>query len=225
MNLNQIRMLAALTAAFFLAACGPQAGSQVAVIDLSEVARATGEDENIRQRAEDGRTELTNQLQSLAQTLDVQIATEREKIGVAPNEQDAERLQQMTAQARQQIAQAQQSAQQQAAQMETTLVFEFRDALVPLAEKIALSRGLKMVLSNDAYIFWADETINITDEVITAWQAQQGPDETADAPAAMAEPEAAVEEAIAEIAADLAEASDAATEAATEAAPEAETAE
>lgn len=159
-----------LAAAFLLTGCGPQPqASQIAVIDLSAIARATGEDEVIRQRAEAGREELTAQLQQLATNLDAQLADEREKAGTEPSAEDAARLEQLGVQARQQLGQAQQEAQQQATQMESDLVYEFREAVMPVAEGIAKDKGAVVILSNDAYIFWADESINITAEVITAW--------------------------------------------------------
>ena len=108
--------LAIAATALFLAGCDqlPQAGgSSIAILDLAAVAKATGQDEVIRQQAEQARGELTAQLQQLAANLDAQLATEREKAGITPNEADAQRLQELTMQARQQISSAQQQAQNQ----------------------------------------------------------------------------------------------------------------
>lgn len=164
--------LAAL-AALALTACQPaDTGSTVAVLDLGALAQATGEDELIREKAEAGRVELNTQLQQLATDLDQQINAEREKLGESPSEEEAARIQQLTTQARQQIGQAQQQAQQQANQMELNLVDEFREAVLPLAQDIAKEKGVRLILSSDAYVFWADSSVDITAEVITAWQAQ-----------------------------------------------------
>lgn len=178
-------LLLTAVAATYLTGCGPQqaAGGQVAIIDLSIVARETGQDVVIRERAEEGINELTNQLQQLAAGLDQQLADEREKAGETPSAEDAARLQQLTTQARQQVSQAQQTAQQQANDLEAQLVEDFRQDLLPLAQKIAAERGLSLILSQDVFVFWVDDSVDITDAVVAAWQAQ--------APAAAAEPAAA----------------------------------
>jgi len=228
-NLQSLAISLTVAAALLLAACSPQSPTdtqssqpQVAVIDLGKVAQDTGQDIVIRDRAEAGIAEINNQLQQLAADLDEQLTTERDKIGVAPNEQEAARLQQLRAQARQQVNQAQMQAQQQANDLESQLVLEFREELMPLAEKIASDRGLKLILSKDIFIFWADDAIDITADVVAAWQAQvpelevTAPDgETAESPAAEAE---SASEVVVEANEDTAQAATEAAEAATEAA-------
>jgi Skp family chaperone for outer membrane proteins len=178
-------------------------GSGVAILDLSAVAKATGQDEAIRQQAEAARAELGAQLQQLATNLEAQLAEEREKVGVPPSEADVQRLQEMTAQARQQINDAQTLAQNQAGQFENTLVTEFRAKIDPLAEKIARQRGASAVLAADSYLFWFDPETDITDEVIAAWRALPADEAVADAET-QAELEA-VEEELAEVEEEIAE--------------------
>jgi Skp family chaperone for outer membrane proteins len=163
----------AVVAAFLLTGCDQlQGGSAIAVLDLAAVAKATGQDEVIRQQAEQARTDLSAQLQQVAANLEQQLATEREKAGIAPNEANAQRLQELTSQAQQQMNVAQQQAQQQAALIETNLVNEFRDNLDPIVRVIATQRGAKTVMAADAYMFWFDPEVDITDEVIAAWRAE-----------------------------------------------------
>jgi Skp family chaperone for outer membrane proteins len=176
-------------------------GSGVAILDLSAVAKATGQDEAIRQQAEAARAELGAQLQQLATNLEQQLAEEREKVGVPPSEAGVQRLQEMTAQARQQINDAQTLAQNQAAQFESTLVTEFRAKIDPLAESIARQRGATAVLAADAYLFWFDPEIDITDEVIAAWRALPADVAATDAEAELE----AVEEELAEVEEEIAE--------------------
>jgi Skp family chaperone for outer membrane proteins len=170
-------------------------GAGVAIMDLAAVAKATGQDEVIRQEAEAARTELGAQLQALAGNLEQQISAEREKLGIAPSDADSQRLQEMTLQARQQINNAQMQAQNQASQIEAELVADFRSKISPLAEKIASQKGASAVLAADSYLFWFDPAADITDEVIAAWRAM---------PAA-APDEEVVEEAVEEVAEELAE--------------------
>ena len=170
-----LKLSLAITAtALFLTGCDqlPQAGgSSVAILDLAAVAKATGQDEVIRQQAEEARGELSAQLQQLAANLETQLAAEREKAGITPNEADAQRLQEMTMQARQQIGNAQQQAQNQAALIENGLVEEFRASLQPLVEDIAKRQGATAVLAADSYLFWFDSNVDITGDVIAAWRA------------------------------------------------------
>lgn len=168
-SFSRFAPLLALTGLSLAACQPPAAGGTVAVIDLSLVAEATGQDEAIRSQAEMGLQELTSQLQNLASEMDQQISAEREKLGDNPGEADAARLQQMAQEARQQINAAQQQAQQQANQMEASLVFEFREKVMPLAREVAQQKGISLILSNDAYVFWADDSVNITAAVIAAW--------------------------------------------------------
>jgi len=195
--------LAIVATTLFLTGCDqfPQAGgSSVAILDLAAVAKATGQDEVIRQEAEIARAELSAQLQQLAANLEAQLATEREKAGITPSEADAQRLQELTMQARQQIGNAQQQAQNQAALIENGLVEEFRASLQPLVESIAKKQGATAVLAADSYLFWFDSNVDITGDVIAAWRALP-----ANAPAEeAAEPAAAVEE-VAEVQAELEE--------------------
>ena len=176
MKANMKFCLSLVASALLLVGCDQMpasggSGGGVAVMDLAAVAKATGQDEVIRLEADAARAELGAQLQALASNLDQQISAEREKIGIAPSEADAQRLQEMTMQARQQINNAQVQAQNQASQIEGDLVAEFRDRISPLAENIAKERGASAVLASDAYLFWFDPAADITDEVIAAWRA------------------------------------------------------
>lgn len=202
MKQMQNMVLVLLAGAALLAGCG-QAGSQgggnVAIMDLSAIAKATGQDEVIRRDAEAARGELSAQLQQLASNLEQQLAAERERAGISPSEADQQRLQEMTMQARQQISNAQMQAQSQASLMEQELITAFRDRLAPLAEEIAKANGASVVLASDSYLFWFDPAVDITDEVIAAWRALPGDD-------ASEGDEAAVEmEEAADVAGELAE--------------------
>ncbi len=187
--MNTLRLAGAALLLLGVAACGqrPAGGSAVVILNVSEVARATGEDAIIRQRAEAGQQEVILQLQQLAQELEANLAAEEEKAGIAPSEADARRLLQLEQDARQQVGQAQQQAQAQVQQLQADLVMEFRDALLPIARRLAEERGASLVLTQDGNVFWAADGVDITADVIAAWQAQPGAAEEA-----AAEPAAAV---------------------------------
>jgi Skp family chaperone for outer membrane proteins len=188
-------VLVLLASVFLISGCDQMPGGKpdIAIMDLAVIAEATGQDEFIRAEAEATRNALAAQLQQFAQVLDQQLTEEAEKAGANPSPEDLQRLQQLNAQARTQMNDAQTQAQTQAAQIEQQLVTEFRDAISPLAEEIAKSQGASAVLAVDAYMFWFDPAIDITDEVIAAWRAR---------PAEEAVVEAAIEE-VAEVQAEL----------------------
>jgi Skp family chaperone for outer membrane proteins len=205
MSSSKISLAGLLLAMFVIAGCDQMGGgkSSVAIIDLSAVASATGQDEEIRRKAEEGTNELMGQLQQLATGLDQQIIGERAKLEGILSPEDEQRMADMTNAARQQIAMAQQQAQQQAQQFQSGLVMEFRDSLVPVTTVIARQRGATVVLNTDIMIFWAEDSIDITADVIAAWNAENVTAEPAAEPESVeaaptaAEADVAIEEAAA----------------------------
>ena len=173
------RYVVSLVSLLFLVACDPaaiQGGPDVAVIDLAAVAKATGQEEEIRIQAEEARNELTKQLQQLAASLEEQLKAERDKIGINPTEADTQRLQTLSIQAQQQINSAQAQAQAQASLLEQQLVNDYRDKVEPLAKDVASTLGASIVVTADANVVWFDPAVDITDEVIAAWRAAPAED-------------------------------------------------
>lgn len=198
------KVSALLLSAFIVVGCGHEGGSNTVVMDLSVIANATGQDEVILARSEEARAELGTQLQQLAISMDQQIAAQQEEMGANPTPEQQAQLQQMTMQARQQLGEAQSQAQGQANQIEENLINEFRAEIQPLVEEIAASKGASVVLLQDASIFWYQDSLDITDEVIAAWRALPQ-DSEADAEEVAEELEE-VEEELAEAEEELAEA-------------------
>ena len=196
-------VLAIVASIFIISGCDQVSigGSDVVIIDLTVVAKATGQDEVIRLKAEAARDELTVQLQQLIQALDQQLADERVKMGDNPSPEQTQLFQQLNIQARGRLTEAQTQAQAQAVQIEQALVAEFRDSISPLAEEIARGMGASAILAADPYLFWFDPAVDITDEVIAAWRARP-----AEGPAAESSEE--VDEEVAEVQSELNEVED-----------------
>lgn len=159
--------------ALFLAGCDqlPGAGPDVLVVDLSSVAKATGQEDAMQQQAQTSREKLNERLSETVKNLEQQLADERTRIGDKPTAEQQQQLQQMTMGAQQQYEQFQADAQQQAQQYEINLVLEFREAVMPFAEKIARARGAHVVMLSDQSVFWLDPAVNITEEIIAALSA------------------------------------------------------
>ncbi len=175
-------ILVLVASTFIISGCDQVSigGSDVVIIDLTAVAKATGQDEVIRLKAEAARNELTVQLQQLIQALDQQLADERAKMGDNPSPEQSQSFQQLNIQARGRLTEAQAQAQAQATQIEQTLVSEFRDSISPLAQEIARGMGASAVLAADPYLFWFDPAVDITDEVIAAWRARPAGESSAE---------------------------------------------
>jgi Skp family chaperone for outer membrane proteins len=197
-NLIKVGLLAAI---IFLAGCDQagQSSDKVVVINLQEIAEASGQDDLIRTKVEGVSADLTEQLRSLIGSMETQLQAEREKLGTSPAAADVQRIQALTAQAQQQWAEAQSGANNQIAALESQLAGEFRDKVLPLARIEARNRGATVLLAKDAYLFWSDDSADITSAVIAAWDAlpddqkvigaEDANDAEADAPEAAAAPE------------------------------------
>ncbi len=159
--------------ALFLTGCDqlPGAGPDVLIVDLSTVAKATGQEEAMQQQAQTSREELNVKLSEIVRNLEQQLADERSRFGDTPTEEQQQQLQQMTMGAQQQYSQLQADAQQQAQQYEINLVLEFRERVMPFAEKIARARGAHVVMLGDQSVFWLDPAVNITEDIIAALSA------------------------------------------------------
>jgi Skp family chaperone for outer membrane proteins len=193
-------VIAALVGAVIVTGCGQAGGgAPVAVVDLAAIAQATGQDQIIQVRAQAAREELSQQLQQIAAELDSQVAAQRDEFGDNPTAEQQQQLDTMMIQARQQLSEAQVQAQAQATQIEQTLVDEFRAQVIPLAQEIATGMGARVVVANDVYLVWFDESLDITAAVIAAWE-EQSPavdpaDEMAELEEELEEVEAQLEEA------------------------------
>lgn len=167
-------VIVGLVAFLLISGCDqlPGAGSDTLLVDLGAVAQATGQEESMQVRAQEAREEINAQLVEVGRNLEQKIQEERARIGDAPTQEQEQELQQLALQAQQQYSQLQGEAQQQVQQFEVNLVREFRETVMPFAEKIARSRGGRIVLLADQMVFWMDPKIDITGEVITIVRAE-----------------------------------------------------
>jgi Skp family chaperone for outer membrane proteins len=160
-------------AAFAIAACDrlPGAPSMV-VVDLAAVAKATGQDATMQKQMDDGRQELSNQLQEVAANLEKDLNEERDKLGDSPTEAEQQSLQQKITAAQQQYSQTQAAAQQQVQQFEAGVVLQYRESLQPILREIAAAHGASVVRVTDPSLLWFDPKVDITAEVIAEVRAR-----------------------------------------------------
>jgi len=155
-----------------LAGCGRlTGGGDVAVVDLAAVAKATGQDKLMAEQVEAARRDLSTQLTQIAGDLEKQLQAEQSRLGGAVAASREKEFQQLTAQARQQLAETQALAQQKAQDYQIGLVASYRRALQPVVADIAGSKGAAVVLVSDATMLWFDPAVDITADVIAELRA------------------------------------------------------
>jgi len=151
----------------FVAGCGPLGGDRdIAVVDLVAVAKATGQDKVMAEQVAAARRDLATQLARIAGDLEQQLQAEQTRLGGAVAASREREFQQLTAQARQQLAETQALAQQKAQDYQAGIAANYRREIEPVIAELARSRGAAVVLAADARMMWFDGTVDITDEVI-----------------------------------------------------------
>ncbi len=167
MKCQKILVLLVAAGSAVLAGCGRlTGGGDVAVVDLAAVAKATGQDKLMAEQVEAARQQLGTQLTGIAGNLEKQLQAEQSRLGGAVAASREKEFQQLTAQARQQLAETQALAQQKAQDYQLGLVAGYRRALQPVVAEIAGSKGAAVVLVADPTMLWFDAAVDITDEVI-----------------------------------------------------------
>lgn len=169
---RKLLVFSVAAAALAGAGCGPLSGKgDVVVLDLAAVAKATGQDKVIEEQMAAARETLAAQLLQIAGDLEKQLQSEQSRRGGAVAAAKEKEFQQLTAQARQQLAQTQALAQQKAQDFQTGLAASYRQAVQPIVAEIARSRGAAVVLVADATMLWFDPATDITAEVIAELRA------------------------------------------------------
>ena len=164
--------LVAMTA-LVVSACDRLPGSPgTVVVDLAAVAKATGQDDAMQKEMDDGRQELSAQLQEIAADLEKELNEERDKLGESPTDAEQQNLQQKINEAQQKYSQTQAAAQQQVQQFEAGVVLRYRESMQPVVREIAKAHGASVVRLADSAVLWFAPEVDITAEVIAALRAQ-----------------------------------------------------
>lgn len=183
----------ALALAALLAGCSGTPGGGVAVVDLAAVAKAAGHDQVLDQEVARARQTLESQLGQVAAELEKQLQAEQARLGGPAAAAKEKNYQELTAQARAQLAQTQTLAQQKAQEFQVSLVSQYRQALQPVAEKVARARKARVVLVTDATLLWFEPEADLTADVIAELRARpldfppKSPEEAAPAAAPAAD--------------------------------------
>lgn len=162
----------AFVLAALLAGCSGAPDGGVAVIDLAAVAKASGHDQVLDQEVARARQSLEGQLSQVAGDLEKQLQAEQTRLGGAAAAAKEKGFQELTAQARLQLAETRTQAQQKAQEFQASLVAQYRQALQPVAGKVARARKARVVLVTDASLLWFEPEADLTADVIAELRAR-----------------------------------------------------
>ncbi len=162
--------------------CGTQSGGSssrggIAVVDLDKVAAETGKSLEMREALQAQESAYKRELvtfQNMAETeLQTRLKDIKEKGDEAPEESKREFMQ-IRQNASNILAQAQNKAGAQLGQLQQIQVAKFRADLKPIIQEAAAKRGLSVVIpKNEGLLLTVDPGVDITDEVIKAYQAKR----------------------------------------------------
>ena len=126
----------------------------------------------MQKEMDDGRQELSGQLQEMAADLEKELNEERDKLGESPTDAEQQNLQQKINEAQQKYSQTQAAAQQQVQQFEAGVVLRYRESMQPIVREIAKAQGASVVRLADSAVLWFDPEVDITADVIAALRAR-----------------------------------------------------
>lgn len=157
----------ALTALFLVSCKAPNFSNQIAVVDLNRIAKTLGRDDLIVKNVKSASDNLNQQLEKIAADLRKQLNEEKSKLGDKPSKQQEQEFVQLVQKANNQLNQTKQLALQKAQQLQNSLIADFRKEVSHTSRDIAQKNGYLTVIAINDGLLWTDESVDITDEVIT----------------------------------------------------------
>lgn len=139
---------------------------QAVVIDIRAISEAAGVKEQIRKRSETINQQNSKEMKALSAKLSKELEDERARLGDNPSEEDEKKIQTLREQLRKQIMQARFAGNGKLAKETSKIRQSFRDGLMPVARTVAREHGASIILKARAGVFWSDESVDITNEVI-----------------------------------------------------------
>lgn len=199
--------LAAVVAAALSVGCGVQFGGLsssapsggMAVVDLDRVSAETGKNLEMKDAFNKAENALKAALVNAQASAESQLKAKAEEMGLSDESSDEVKQQfvRLRASAANQLSQAQRLATAKLTQFRQEQVALFRADLKPVLQEVAAKRGMSTVVpKNDGLLLAIDSGVDITDEVIAAYQKRPKSAAPA-APAAAATEKAAAQKAAA----------------------------
>ena len=177
-------------AAMWLTGCGTQFGGPsassrggLAVVDLDKVAAETGKNIQMKEVFQLQENSVKQQLAQAQLSANSQLETKAKEFGDTPTDDQQKELAQFRYNATNVLGKLQNQAGSKLSQYRQDQIAKFRTEIKPIAQEIALKRGLSVVIpKNDGLLLAVDPGVDITEDVIKAYR-EKRPAPTA-APAA-----------------------------------------
>lgn len=191
-------------AAVWLTGCGMQFGGSsassshggLAVVDLDKVAAETGKNIQMKEIFQLQENSVKQQLAKAQFSANSQLEAKSKEFGETPTEEQQKELAQFRFNATNVLTKLQNQAGTKLSQAKQDQIAKFRSEIKPIAQEVAMKRGLSVVIpKNDGLLLAVDPGVDITDDVIKAYR-EKRPAPTA-APAAAASTPAATKPAAA----------------------------
>lgn len=145
---------------------GGQPSGGVAVVDLDEIASQVGAGDEIAQALKSREVALNAQLKSMKTSYVQQFQERKALYGDEPTKDQNIQLVSIGRQINTNLATAKRQAANDLSNQRSQLIKKFRAQVSPIAEEVAGGRGLSLVVpKNEGWLLYADEAIDITDEV------------------------------------------------------------
>lgn len=180
-------------AAVWLTGCGMQFGGSsassshggLAVVDLDKVAAETGKNIQMKEIFQLQENSVKQQLAKAQFSANSQLEAKSKEFGETPTEEQQKELAQFRFNATNVLTKLQNQAGTKLSQAKQDQIAKFRSEIKPIAQEVAMKRGLSVVIpKNDGLLLAVDPGVDITDDVIKAYR-EKRPAPTA-APAAAA---------------------------------------
>lgn len=150
----------------------PAAQGGLAVIDLDRVAASLGREVEMEDELKQRQASLNDSLRELHQKAREEFDLKKQESGEKPTDEQQQELQRIQNQLNTALANSQRKAQISLEVHKQELISKFRSDVRPIAQEIAASRGLSVVIpKNDGLLLSIDPGVDITAQVIERMKA------------------------------------------------------
>lgn len=153
---------------------GGASSGGVALLDLDQIAKALGKDEEMAKATEEEQKAANQKVENVAQALQKQFEEGQASVGLILDDEGKQKLATLSRTLSQQLTETRQKAAAEVAQKTTDMVNRFREEVKPHAVAVANGRGLSLVVTNNvSVVFSAEPSVDITSEVIERMKGQK----------------------------------------------------
>ena len=153
-----------------LTGCYGENDGRVAIVDLDEIASATGRDKDITQRVQLFVKDEELKLTALRDELRITIEQEEKTLGEKPSTEQQEKLNQLSKNSEAKLRQEIAKVEEMAAQLRINLVLEFKKQVEPVARRVATNRGISVIMIKQNAMLYIAPASDITNDVIDEMQ-------------------------------------------------------